>query len=267
MLPVYIVLAVLVILTYVPILVMLSVSVKDNAEFYNSFWGLSFPLHLENFSNAAGVLAPYMLNSIIVSGSSMAGVVVLSCFAAYSFARFRFAGREALYYLVLALMMIPSVLTLVPQFVLVKNLGLLETRWALILPYIAAGQVLAVFILRAFFAGLPEELFEAARIDGAGELAAFWRIALPLTKPILGTVAIMQLLATWNDYVWPFVVTQQTPDLYTLVVGLVSFTGRHSTDWGPLMAGNILAALPLVIVFLFTVRYFIQGLTAGALKM
>ena len=117
-----------------------------------------------------GVLAPYMLNSIIVSGSSVVGVVVLSCFAAYAFARFRFPGREMLYYMVLALMMIPSVLTLVPQFVLVKNLGLLETRWALILPYIAAGQVLAVFIMRAFFAGLPEELFEAARIDGAGEL-------------------------------------------------------------------------------------------------
>jgi ABC-type glycerol-3-phosphate transport system permease component len=164
-------------------------------------------------------------------------------------------------------MMIPSVLTLVPQFVLVSDLHLLETRWALILPYTAAGQVLAVFIMRAFFAGLPEELFESARMDGAGELTAFWRIALPLTKPILGAVAILQLLSTWNDYVWPFVVTQQSPDLYTLVVGLVSFTGRHSTQWGPLMAGNIFASLPLVLVFLFMTRYFIDGLTAGALKV
>ncbi|HZS89960.1 MAG TPA: carbohydrate ABC transporter permease [Chloroflexota bacterium] len=264
---VWAVLGILVALTYAPILVVLSVSVKDSAQFYNSFWGISLPFHWENFGNAGAVLAPYLLNSIIVSGSSMAGVVVLSCFAAYAFARFRFAGREVLYYMVLALMMIPGVLTLVPQFLLVKNLGLLETRWALILPYIASGQVLAIFIMRAFFAGLPEELFESARIDGAGELSAFWRIALPLTKPVLGTVAIIQLLATWNDYVWPFVVTQQTPDLYTLVVGLVSFTGRHSTDWGLLMAGNILAALPLVVVFLFAVRYFVQGLTAGALKV
>ncbi len=264
---VYLILGIMVALTYAPILVVLSVSVKDSAQFYNSFWGISLPFHWENFSNAAAVLAPYMLNSIIVSGSSVLGVVVLSCFAAYAFARFRFVGREVLYYMVLALMMIPSVLTLVPQFVLVKDLGLLETRWALILPYIAAGQVLAIFIMRSFFAGLPEELFEAARIDGAGELGAFWRIALPLTKPVLGTVAIIQLLSTWNDYVWPFIVTQQTPDLYTLVVGLVSFTGRHSVDWGPLMAANILAALPLVVVFLFAVRYFVQGLTAGALKV
>jgi multiple sugar transport system permease protein/raffinose/stachyose/melibiose transport system permease protein len=263
----YLILALLVFLTFLPILVMLLISVKDTAQFYNSFWSISLPLHWENFSNAVAALLPYMLNSIIVSGSSMVGVVVLSCFAGYAFARFRFFGREVFYYLVLVLLMIPSVLTLVPQFVLVKNLGLLETRWSLILPYIAAGQVLAIFILRSFFAGLPEELFESARIDGAGELGAFWRIALPLTKPILGTVAIVQLLSTWNDYVWPFVVTQQSPDLYTLVVGLVSFTGRHSTEWGPLMAANIIAALPLVIVFMFTVRYFIQGLTAGALKM
>jgi ABC-type glycerol-3-phosphate transport system permease component len=264
---IYVILAALIALTFTPIAVMFFVSVKDDNQFYDSFWAISLPFHWENFSNAAGTLAPYMLNSIIVSGSSMAGVVVLSCFAAYSFARFRFPGRDVLYALVLALMMIPSVLTLVPQFVLVSDLHLLETRWALILPYTAAGQVLAVFIMRAFFAGLPEELFEAARIDGAGELTAFWRIALPLTKPILGAVAILQLLNTWNDYVWPFVVTQQSPDLYTLVVGLVSFTGRHSTQWGPLMAGNIFASLPLVLVFLFMTRYFIDGLTAGALKV
>ena len=264
--PAYALLAVLVALTFAPFFFMLSLSLKDNAQFYKSFLAVSLPFHWDNFGNAAGELLPYMVNSVIVSGASVVGVVVLSCFAAYAFARFRFVGREVLYYMVLAVMMIPGILMLVPQFLLVKNLGLLGTRWALILPYIAGGQVLAVFIMRSFFAGLPEELFEAARIDGAGEMKAFWYIALPLTKPVLGTIAIIQVLYTWNDYVWPFVVTSQTPSIRTLVVGLVAFQQRHYTDWGPLMAGYTLAALPLVILFFFTVRYFVQGLTAGALK-
>lgn len=265
--PLYALLGVLVALTFAPFFFMLTLSLKDNAQFYKSFWAISLPLHWENFGIAFTELLPYLVNSVIVSGASVLGVVLFSCFAAYAFARFHFVGRELLYYMVLALMMIPSILMLVPQFLLVKNLGLLGTRWAMILPYIAGGQVLAVFIMRAFFAGLPEELFEAARIDGAGELGAFWRIALPLTTPVLGTVAIMQVLATWNDYVWPFVVTSQSPNLRTLVVGLVAFQQRHYTDWGPLMAGYTLAALPLVILFFFTVRYFVEGLTAGALKV
>jgi ABC-type glycerol-3-phosphate transport system permease component len=264
--PVYALLALLVALTFAPFFFLLSLSLKDNAEFYKSFWAVSPPFHWDNYGNAASELLPYMLNSVVVSGASVVGVVVLSCFAAYAFARFHFVGREVLFFMVLAVMMIPGILMLVPQFLLVKNLGLLGTRWSLILPYIAGGQVLAVFIMRSFFAGLPEELFEAARIDGAGEMGAFWHIALPLTKPVLGTIAIIQVLYTWNDYVWPFVVTSQTPSIRTLVVGLVAFQQRHYTDWGPLMAGYTLAALPLVILFFFTVRYFVQGLTAGALK-
>jgi multiple sugar transport system permease protein/raffinose/stachyose/melibiose transport system permease protein len=137
----------------------------------------------------------------------------------------------------------------------------------LILPYIASGQVLAIFVMRSFFAGLPEELFESARIDGAGELAAFWRIALPLTKPVMATVAIMQVLYIWNDYTWPFVIAEQDTSLSTLVVGLVQFQGRHTTDWGPLMAAYTIGATPLVILFFFTARLFIRGLTAGALRI
>lgn len=264
--PLYALLGILAVLTFAPFFFLLTLSVKDNAQFYKSFWAISPPFHWENFGGAAAELLPYLFNSVIVSGASVIGVAVLSCLAAYAFARFRFVGREVLYYMVLAVMMIPGILTLVPLFLLVRNLGLLGTRWALILPYIATGQVLAVFIMRSFFAGLPEELFEAARIDGAGELGAFWRIALPLTKPVLGTVAILQVLYTWNDYVWPFVVTSQTPTLRTLVVGLVAFQQRHFTEWGPLMAGYTLATLPLVILFFFTVRYFVEGLTSGALK-
>jgi ABC-type glycerol-3-phosphate transport system permease component len=262
----YLILAVLALLTFYPLLLMAEVGFKDNAEFYSSFWLPLPPYHLENFTAAWGEIAPYLVNSVIVSGGSMIGVCIFSCLAGYAFARFHFPGREVLYYLVLAVMMVPSILMLVPLLVEVKTLGLLDTRWALILPYIAAGQALAIFIMRAFFAGLPEEMFEAARLDGAGELRALVSIALPLVKPVLGTVAIMQLLATWNDYVWPFVAIH-SEELRTLVTGIVEFQARHFINWGPLMAGYTLAALPLVILFLFTVRYFMDGLMAGALKV
>jgi ABC-type glycerol-3-phosphate transport system permease component len=264
--PSIIVLVALAALTLYPLAFMVMTSFKDQTEYNTQFWLPMWPLHLENYTGAWDAIAPYMLNSVLVTAASAAGVVVLSCFAAYAFARFMFPGREFFYYLVIFLLMIPAVLTLVPSFLLIKSLGLMNTRWALILPYIAGGQVLAIFIMRAFFAGLPEELFEAARIDGAGEIGDFWRIGLPLTRPILATVAIMQVLSSWNDYVWPFLVVQDD-SLKTLVVGLVIFQGRFYTNWGPLMAGYTLASLPLLLLFFVGMRYFIEGLTAGALKV
>jgi multiple sugar transport system permease protein/raffinose/stachyose/melibiose transport system permease protein len=163
-------------------------------------------------------------------------------------------------------MMVPGVLTLIPSFVLIKNLNLLDTRWALILPYIAGGDVFAIFVLRAFFASLPEELFEAARIDGAGELGAFWRIGVPLVMPALGTIAILQVLSSWNDFIWPLIVLFDEP-IKTLTLGLIAFQGRHTTDWGPLMAGYTIASIPLVVLFALTTRTFIEGLTSGGLKL
>jgi multiple sugar transport system permease protein/raffinose/stachyose/melibiose transport system permease protein len=166
---------------------------------------------------------------------------------------------------VIFLLMVPAVLSLVPTFLLIKNVGLMDTLWALILPYIAAGQVLAIFIMRSFFASLPEELFEAARIDGAGEIWVFFNIAVPLVRPVLVTIAILQVLSSWNDYLWPFLVIK-SDSLKTLVVGLVSFQGRFGTDYGPLMAGYAIASVPLLILFLVSMRSFIEGLSQGALK-
>ncbi|HZS86176.1 MAG TPA: carbohydrate ABC transporter permease [Chloroflexota bacterium] len=161
---------------------------------------------------------------------------------------------------------IPPILTLVPMFILVRGFGLINTLWGLIIPYIATGEALAIFVLRTFFAGLPEELFEAATIDGASQLQAFVRIALPLVRPALGTVAIIQLLAVWNDYVWPLLVVTDD-SVKTLTVGLVGLHGRFETPWGELMAGYVLASLPVLILFFFTVRQFVTGLTSGALKL
>lgn len=260
------VLLALVALTFFPFAMMVSISLKDNVQFYAGFWALPAPAHWDNYSSAFVVIWPYLINTVVVAIIAVPGVLLVSALAAYAFARFTFPGRTLVYGMIISLMMIPFVLTLVPSFVLVRNLGLLDTRWALVLPYIAGGEVLSVFILRAFFANLPEEIFEAARIDGASDLQIFLRIGVPLTRAALGTVAILQLISIWNDYIWPSVVIADD-SLRTLVVGLVFFQQRAGTDWGPLMAGYTIAALPLLVVFALTTRHFMEGLTVGALKL
>jgi multiple sugar transport system permease protein/raffinose/stachyose/melibiose transport system permease protein len=259
-------LAIVGLLTLYPMIFLLLTSVKDNNQFFQNFWGLSFPLHIGNYGEAWDAIAPFLFNSVVYAFASTLGTLAVSCLAAWAFARYSFPGRELFYYFVIIMLMVPAILTLVPSFLLIKTLGLLDTRWALILPYIATGQVLSIYIMRQFFAGLPEELFEAARIDGAGELVIFRKIGLPLVRPTLVAIAILQILMVWNDYLWPFLVIQ-SPSLQTLVVGLVSFQGRFYTNWGPLMAGYVIASLPLLILFSMGMRVFMQGITQRGLRM
>jgi ABC-type glycerol-3-phosphate transport system permease component len=150
--------------------------------------------------------------------------------------------------------------------VLIKNFGLLDSRWALILPYISAGIAFATLVLRSFFDSLPEELFEATRIDGASEVQVFWYLGLPLIRPAVATVAILQILGTWNDYIWPSVVLYSNAN-FTIPIGLVAFEGQHITQWGPLMACYTLAAVPLVALFAVATRSFIDSLVQGGLKI
>jgi multiple sugar transport system permease protein/raffinose/stachyose/melibiose transport system permease protein len=265
--PIHLVLAVVAVLTFYPFLFMVFTSFKTSPQFIHDFWGLPWPLTVANYRDAWTRIAVYLVNSIIVSGVSMVGVLILASISGFVFARFNFPGRELFFFAILGLLMIPGVLTLVPAFLLVKSFGLLNTYGALILPYIAGGQIFAIFILRSFIASLPEEMFEAARLDGASTWQAFRHIAIPLSKPILVTIAIMNILGTWNDYIWPLVTT---PDgkLWTISVGIVTFSNsfRGLESWGPMFAGYVIASIPLIVIFLFSMRYFIAGLTSGAIK-
>ncbi len=263
---VYAVLLALAVATLAPLYLMVVTSLKDNGEFYRSVFGVVLPVHWENYSLAWAQISPYILNSVIITGASVIGVIALAALAAYAFARLAFPGKEILFYLVIALLMLPGILTLVPSFIIVRNFGLLDTRWALILPYISSGVVFATFVLRSFFAGISEELFEAARMDGAGELRVFWHLGLPLIRPAVMTVAVLQILGTWNDYLWPLV-TLYSDSNFTLTIGLYSFSGRYALFWGPLMAGYTLASIPLVLLFAVSTRTFINGMTQGGLKL
>jgi len=265
--PYHIVLIVMVAITFYPLMFMVFTSLKDNPQFFRTFWTPTVPLHFENYQDSWVALRGSVWNTIVVAVLSVAGVVSFSALAAYAFARHTFLFKNALFMAILALLMIPSILTLIPQFVLVKNLGLLNSHAGLVLPYIAGGQAFSIFVLRSFFASIPEEIFEAARLDGANEFQAFTRIAIPLSYPILGTVAIFQTLNVWNDYVWPLVILSN-PDKWTISLSLVAFSNQYlvNQQFGPTFAGYVISALPLVVLFSFTMRLFIRGLASGAIK-
>ncbi len=261
-----IILIILVLLTFYPFVAMIFMSLKDNPQFIHARWVPTLPFHFENYSYAWQAVGQYVFNSIFVSGVSAIGGVIFAALSAYVFARFEFPGKGFLYMMVIALMMIPGVLTLVPQFLLVRDLKLLDTYWVLILPYLAGAQPFGIMLLRTFFEGLPHELFESARLDGANELGVMRNIAIPLSMPILGTLMIMNVTSTWNDVLWPSV-TLSNNKIKTIVFGLWGFQSQYYTSWGPLNAAYTISALPLLVLFIFTSRLFIQGLTSGALKV
>jgi ABC-type glycerol-3-phosphate transport system permease component len=278
-LPWHIPLILLLLLTFYPFVFLVQTSLKDNSQFFHDFWGFGPPYQWSNYAQAWEAVSPYITNSVVVTVSTVIGTLIVATLSAYAFARHQFPAKEPLFYAILALMMIPGVLTLISSFMWMKQFpfaggndmwgsggnGLLNSHLALVLPYLAGGQVFAIFILRSFLAALPEELFEAARLDGASELQLYARIAMPLCRPIIGTIAVMTTLSSWNDYVWPLIVLSDD-SRKTLSIGLAFFRGAYATTYGPLFAGYVIASLPLLVLFLLTMRAFIAGLTSGAIK-
>jgi len=213
-----------------------------------------------------GVLRPYMVNTLLVCLTTAAGVVLIGSISGYVFARYRFPGSKALFVGILSLMMIPAVLTLVPSFLLVKQLGLLNSYWVLILPYVAGGQIFAIFLFKGFFEGLPEELFESARLDGAGHFALYWHIVLPLSKQIIAVVAIMNILGTWNNFLWPFI-TNADPQYHVVSSGLyIMGTSQVAQNYSTMFAAYLLSSIPLLLLFIYATRPFLRGVASGAFK-
>ncbi len=252
--------------TLVPIILMVFLSLKDNGQIFGRFWAAPNPIRWENYPSGFEAMQGYITNSLMYSGVSVLGVVFLASLTGYVFARHRFPFKEVLYMAILALLMIPGVLTLIPSFVLVRQLGLINTPWALILPWTSGGQVFGILLCRTFFATLPQELFDSGKIDGANEFQLYYRIAVPLSWPIIVTVAIMHLVATYNDFIWPLL-TITNSNIQVVSVGLTEFTSQYGiTDWGPRMAAYTVATIPLLILFMFGMRYYIRGITSGAVK-
>lgn len=204
-----------------------------------------------------------LLNTVIMAVARTLGQVLLCALAAYAFARLRFPGRGPLFGLFLSVLMVPPQLFIIPQYQIMSALGWLNTLQALIVPGLFSA--FGVFLLRQFFLGLPRELEEAARIDGAGPLRIFWSVMLPLARPGLVALAVLVLLWSWNDLFWPLVVNTD-PERLTLSAGLTTLQGQFQTNYPVLMAGSLLASLPVICVFVLLQRQFIQGIAHTGIK-
>jgi multiple sugar transport system permease protein len=266
-------------LTLLPFAMTLIMSQKTNGEILNHFWSLPAAWRPGFYVKAWTYLWRYMANTLWIGAIAVVGVTWLSSLGGYVFARLDFPGKRTLFVAILALMMIPGIMTLIPSFLWYKEFpfmggnnglgaggsGFLNTPWVLIIPYLAGGQVFGIFLCRTFFENIPESLFEAARVDGASEWQAYLRIALPLSLPILATLAILNFVGVYNDYIWPLL-TVSDKSLQTFSVGVTKFAADGNLERGPTMAGYVIGSIPLILVFAFGMKYYIQGLTQGAVK-
>jgi multiple sugar transport system permease protein len=206
----------------------------------------------------------FFTNSLVVAVAVVLGNLLFCSMVGYALAKMTFPGKKVLFTLVLITLMVPGMVTFVPLFVMVANAGLVNTYAALILPFLTTP--LGVFLMRQFIMGIPDSLLEAARIDGAGELRIFARIVMPLCGPPLATLGILTFLGSWNNFLWPLVAAQ-TEDMYTLPVALSLFsTGQYGTNYGILLAGSMLVIAPILLVFVFLQRYFVQGISMTGIK-
>ena len=260
-------------LTVTPLLWTLSTSVKPAGEILASgFRLIPQTFTLDNYEQALTTVpfGRYMLNSAFLAVVGVATNLFFGGMAGYAFAKLRFRAKQIMFYAFLASMMIPTVVTMIPLFLILRHFpfaggndllgnggtGLINTYWAVILPWAAGG--FAIFFMRQFFETLPDDLAEAARIEGASEFRIFRQIYLPLAKAPLAVLGILTFQAGWNNFMWPLIVLNE-PEMMTIQVGLAAFINDHQTDYGPLMAGTLVGSLPVILVFVFGQKYIIEG--------
>lgn len=250
----------------VPFLWMLSTSFKSFAdsmkvppEIFPSVW------HFDNYTAVFEKInfIRYYLNTILVTAARVIGQLLLCSLAAYAFAILRFPGKNIIFIIILSVLMVPSQVVMIPSFVLMRELNWLDTFYVLIVPGVFSA--FGTFLLRQFFMTVPKDLEEAAKIDGCSYFRIYWNIYLPLSKSALVSLAIFTMLASWNDLLWPLIMTS-SEERRVLTVGIASFEGQHATDYPLLMAGALMATLPIIVLFVFFQRYFIEGIALSGIK-
>jgi ABC-type glycerol-3-phosphate transport system permease component len=264
---IYIPLVALLIFSVAPLLLAWFTAFKSSEQQLINPWGLPIPPTLENLTEAwtVGRFGIYFKNSVIISVADVIGMVIISSLAGYAFARLQFPGQKILLYGLLIGLTIPVAAIIIPLYLTMRDFRLLNTYGSVIIADIALAAPIFVFIMRAFFKDLPAELDDAARIDGANEFQIFWQIMLPLARPGLLTVALLEFLWSWNDLLLPLVFLV-SDELRTLPVGMLFFQGRFTIDYGLMSAGVLIISLPVTILFLIFQKDFVRGLASGALK-
>jgi multiple sugar transport system permease protein len=252
----------------VPFAYMVATSFKQNAIILHL--PPQFVPHHPTFANyrnawTSNEFSRYFLNSVIVALATTFSAVLLSSMMAYSFARFRFPGRGLMFALVLIGLMVPTMMLLIPQFLLARQIHMLNSLWGLVFFYTGMNLALDTFLLRSFFMDIPRELEEAMVVDGAGPWTRYWRLILPLSRPALATVGIFTFLASWDEFVWALTVIDD-PSRRTLPIAIALFQGEHATHWELVFAASVIAIIPVIAIFALFQRQFVSGVTTGALK-
>jgi alpha-1,4-digalacturonate transport system permease protein len=262
----FVILILLSILFLLPVLWVVLSSFKNSTELYQ--WPPSLlPRHftLENFETAfnKGNFGTYFLNSAIVTVTSTILLLLFNSMAGFALAKYRFKGDTILLVGFISTLMIPLEVIMIPIFRVISKLGMFNSLWGIIIP--PAATPTGVFLIRQFLLSVPDELLEAARIDGAGEWKIYWRIILPIAKPVLSVLAIFSVMWRWDDFLWPLIVIID-PDKYTVQLALSNFIGEYNVDWGSLLAMSVVTMIPVLVVFLMFQRYFVKGMITSGMK-
>ncbi len=262
----YAVLIIVAIATVTPMLWMISASCMPSGQASNyppQFFPTSFTFdHYTQLFSRLNVLK-YFFNSLLLSVSVTLLSLVVNSMAGYAFAKYRFRGRDKLFGFLITSMVVPAQVTMLPLFLMLNKMGLVNTYWGVIIPGMAG--IFGIFMIRQYALSIPDSLLEAARIDGAGDFRIYWSLVIPLCKPILVTLAIFTFMGTWNDFLWPLIV--MTDDsMYTLPVALANLMGEHAQDTELMMAGSVITILPVMIVFAAMQKYYIRGIMMGSVK-
>ncbi|MBP2017300.1 multiple sugar transport system permease protein [Symbiobacterium terraclitae] len=228
-------------------------------------WGLPPEPTLENFKYIlkSGDFGRWVFNSVVVAGLGTLAKVFFNSLAGYALARIRFPGRELVFWAILATMMIPAAVILIPQYLILSKLGWLDSYYGLIVPFTVSA--FGIFLMRQFFSTIPVELEEAAQIDGLSRFGIFWRVVLPLTKPALAAQIIFNFLGDWNNFLWPNLIARSR-EMYTLTVGLQTFKNEYYSFWNQVLAGSMFLTIPVIIIYLILNRWFIKGITITGMK-
>ena len=249
-----------------PLLMMIFGAFKSGTEYNQNKFFPALPLRITNISDAFDKINGYLMNTIIVGVLGISGLIFISSMAAFAMTKLRFIGSSVCFAMIMALTMMPGILSLTPQFLLYQGLGLQDSIFALVLPYWTGSCVFGVFLLKGFYGGLPNELFEAAELDGAGSFQKYVMIAVPLSLPIIATLVIMQITNVWNDLLWPKLI--MSPENYTIAAGLAFSFETVTTIAQPIkFAGYLVASVPVVLLFVFFNRFYVEGLASSGIKL
>ena len=259
----------LVVTTFFPFVMMINMSIKSKIQISHHFlaWPSFSEIQWENYTKAWNFVKLPIVNSLLICFFSLLLILLMVSLSGYAFGRMQFKGKEFFFMFILLVMMIPYNMLLIPNYTIIRKFGLLNSKWALIIPYIEGQQIFGIVLARAFFSSLPAEMFEAARIDGASEFQAYYRIALPLSVPTLITVGITAIVSMYNDYIWPSLVItggDKTKTFCQIVFN--NCAGNGTSDYGMTTAAFVIGTLPLLILTLSCLKYYLEGMLAGSIK-